>query len=405
MTFAQTLEPSHSPTTVKPATQPAAQPAGRPSGRPTTAPTLYNTEQSCGGVYGNVKTVVVEFNYTVETDVISTPSTVESKLSRVLQGAFVNSLANAHCAAARRRLRRLEVAAISATTSPQHLGSCKGTVAASKSCSVYEGVVSVQYTGDGGNSNAADVVKNMRETLKSNFESDVYLGIANEAIVGTGVTVTKLAYRESEAINPASPAVAGAQSSATSSPQQGGLTPVEKGLIALGVLLLILLLLIICVCCRLRRRRRSRTGHESGKSDLPGDGRPRFSRAVTKEQSDDDEQPLILADFGNLGLQHSILDVHKCKSASCPECVPKESKQVRFAVLPPRSASPKFRNFDDMEEEKTAESDMALSDTHGSLTEESVEYFEDSTIGERTVDSGDFTEDDEETTSHRRGEI
>lgn len=284
----------------------------------------------------------MDFEYTVETEESTTPQWAEQKINRALQVAFVNSLAESHCPRRQRqrqlRQRQLEVAAIAANTTPEQLGSCEMTEAKSKSCLLYKGYLTVDYTSEGGNSNETDVVNSVRSALQTNMDGDFYLKEVNAAIVDSGFVLTNIAYVENNnntMNNSDVNAVAGLQSS-TTVVNENGLSALEKGMIGLGLVALLVLILLLIFCCRRRRANLQNTNASDDDKHCTRSVNTDGSSVDGKENKSSQEE-VKEADYNHLGARHNRLDVHNCKSASCPECVsgPSRScdKQVKFVPL------------------------------------------------------------------------
>ena len=299
-------------------------------------------KKTCGNFNARVQSVVVDFEYTVETEESTTPEWAEQKMNRALQVAMVNSLAESHCPRRRRRdrqlrQRKLEVAAIAANTTPERLGSCEMTETKSKSCLHYKGYLTVDYTSEGGNSNETDVVNSVRSALRTNMDGDFYLPEVNAAIVDSGFVLTNIAYFENNNTlnNSDTNAVAGFQSG-TSVVNENGLSALEKGMIGLGLVALLLLLLLLICCCR-RRRSIIQNTVASEDNKLSTRSIDTDGSSVDGKEYKSNQLGIQEADYNHLGARHTRLDVHNCKSASCTECVsgPSRSrdKQVKFVPL------------------------------------------------------------------------
>jgi hypothetical protein len=269
----------------------------------------------CKSVEAEVFALSTIFNYAylVELEEASDEVSMEvltDALPQLTSGASVESVAAAICSDP-------SVVSVSGGEADLYTGNCTASANPQQSCSLYDGSIKVVHTPEIERDAVRAAVK---AALEETVNTEPFLDSVNNGSLDISVTDIDLyvkptgvvqveAEPEPEPVDNAPVAATGAVFATTG----GGLTTGAKIITAFGTLAMMALLLALCWIVAAWRRK-----NERYRQKLEDDERS----LRTDWSSPTDDNSLLNPDFHDLALQHSKLDVHKCRSALCTVCNP-----------------------------------------------------------------------------------
>lgn len=212
----------------------------------------------------STKSVFAAFEVTVETNLVAVPDEIRNVIIKSLTEHTVEAVAQTYCGSSRLLERNFELSSILGEVSDfRELGSCLSTHRKSRSCSIYEGAISLAYTPLNQNLSRAELIDGALAAIKTSMNSTFLEAVNSSMDDLDDIVITEVSYAGSDSSSPTSPTIIAASEDGSFEDQSSSLNSLGIGMITLvGVLAAaIVVLLLACNISRNRSRGYKRRTH------------------------------------------------------------------------------------------------------------------------------------------------
>ncbi|KAI2504432.1 hypothetical protein MHU86_10021 [Fragilaria crotonensis] len=219
---------------------------------------FYHTCDDQGLTSTRRESAVVTFQFTAETNLIATPDEIQSIVIKALTKHIVEVVTQNYCGRRRLAAKNLELSSVSGKVSDfRELGSCVITNRKSRSCSTYEGAVTIIYAPIDQNSSPNEVIGSALLAIKTSMNTTSFLESINASLDdSTNFAVTKVAYVGSDAPSQPTPTVIAASENGSYVDDSSSLNPLGVSMVTFVGVLAAAIFVLACIIFRNRPRRR-----------------------------------------------------------------------------------------------------------------------------------------------------
>jgi hypothetical protein len=277
---------------------------------------FYHSCDDQGLTSTRTESAVATFQLTAETNIDATPDAIQSVVIKALTRRIVETVTQNYCGGRRLAAHNLELSSVSGKVSDfREVGSCVITNRKSRSCSTYEGAVTIVYAPLDQNPSTDEVIGSALLAIKTSMNTTSFLESLNASMDDSAdFVVTKVAYAGSHAFSQQTPTVFAASDSGSYVDKSSSLNPLGISMVAFVGVLAAAIFLLTCVIFRNRSLGRklgtavvdgeTNRSHNSdelwsetdsviqdqcseGDIDLDGIGKLQISQAVTSDPTSD----------------------------------------------------------------------------------------------------------------------